>query len=263
MNTRNPTQQPTESASMSTALSTRQFSETANKFESQFGKLIPDTLKANQIITSKRIVALLVHQWATDEKIRLCKPSSILNAAGIACSVGLEFNNPLGQSAIIPYDNRRQVDGQWKTVKEAQWQLMYRGGITLALRSGKVAHVSAEVVTKHDEFDYHYGTNAKLVHIPAKRFGREDFDFEADWWCAYCLIDFKDGSNAHFRVMDRLQIEEIRDKAAKGTDKDSSPWNRYLEEMIRKTVVKSELKYLDLTPQASWPRDWTTKQKRA
>lgn len=243
-NPTNPAQRAVVGASTVSA-----FSQKVVKFEEQFKKLIPTTLQRSQILTGQRVVGLLVNLFMTNDDIRECKPSSILNAAGLACTVGLEFNNSLGQSAIIPYNNSKNVNGQWIKTKEAQWQMMYRGGITLAMRSGVVASITSEVVVRQDDFEYEYGTKAFLRHKPAERY-EGGVEFHRDWKSAYCLIAFKDGHQA-FRVMDRQQIEDVRDKASKGFDKDSSPWVKYEEEMVRKTVTKSELKYLDLTGQAS------------
>jgi recombination protein RecT len=246
---RNPSRNQTERAKpgVTGALTTRDFSQKVAKFEEQFARLIPNQLKKTDILTAKRVAGLLVNAFSQSEELRACRPSTILNAAGLACAVGLEFNNSLGQSAIIPYDNNKKVGGQWVTLKEAQWQMMYRGGITLALRSGQVAHVTAEAVMENDEFDYQYGSKAFLMHRPAERWGR-DFKLEENWRKAYCFVRFKDGGE-HFRVMDRQQIEDIRDKSSKGKDNERMPWKTWLEEMIRKTPTKNEMKYLDLTPQ--------------
>jgi phage RecT family recombinase len=218
------------------ALSTRDFSSKALKFEEQFGRLIPNTIRKTEILTASRVVGLLVNLYASNEDIRKCKPSTILNSAGLACAVGLEFNNALGQSAIIPYKD------------VASWQPMYRGLITLASRSGRVHDVTAHVVMEQDYFEYRYGIQPELHHKPAFRWN-EGFDLERDWRYAYSLVRFKDGPAA-FLVMDRSEVERVKTTSSRATS-EFAPWKVHLEEMIRKTPIKRHLKMLDLTAHAN------------
>jgi recombination protein RecT len=236
---RNPSQNQTERnrGGVATALSTRDFSAKAVKFEEQFNRLIPTSIRQSQILTGKRIIGLLVNLWTTGpEEIQQCRPSTLLNAAGLACAVGLEFNNSLGQSAIIPWQNHGKY--------EAQWQPMYRGLITLASRSGRVHDVGAKVVLEQDLFEYELGTNEFLRHKPAPRWDN-DFELLRDWRYVYSMVRFKDGPPA-FHVMDRYDVDRIREQNSKASS-NKAPWNTNPEEMIRKTPVKQHLKYLDLT----------------
>jgi phage RecT family recombinase len=244
-NNRNASQNPNE-RSVHGALTIKDFSAKALKFEEQFGRLIPNTLKRNQILTGNRVIGLLINLFAQNEDIRKCRPSTVLNAAGLACAVGLEFNNALGHSAIIPYKDA------------ASWQLMVRGGVALAIRSGKVAKIEAEVVLADDEFDYAYGTKSFLHHKSADRWQGKSMtpaEYNAflldSWRKAYCCVHLKDGSSPSFTVMDRAQIEYIREKSSKFKDSSDGPWKNWLESMIRKTPVKMELKVLDLTGESS------------
>jgi phage RecT family recombinase len=242
---RNASQNPTEKG-VGGSLTIRDFSAKALKFEEQFARLIPTTLKKSQLLTGNRVIGLLINLFAQNEDVRKCRPSTILNAAGIACSVGLEFNNALGHSAIIPYKDA------------ASWQPMVRGLTTLAYRSGKVASLQAEIVLEGDEFDYEYGTRTFLRHKPADRWtgklmspGDYNTMLLEQWRKAYCVVHFKDGGSPSFMVMDRAQIEYVREKSSKFKDSNDGPWKNWLESMIRKTPVKAELKYLDLTGEAS------------
>ena len=236
---RNPSGNATERG-VAGALTTKGFAASAAKFEEQFARLIPTQLKKSDILSGKRVVGLLINSFMNNDDLRLCRPSSILNAAGLACAVGLEFNNSLGQSAIIPYNSEK------KSNRDASWQMMYRGAITLAMRSEKVAVMQADVVMEQDEFDFEYGSRAFLRHKPADRFQR-NFDLDSEWRKAYCFVRFKDGAES-FRVLDRDQIELIRNQSSQATSS-KAPWNvkAFKEEMIRKTPVKQHAKYMDLT----------------
>lgn len=65
---------------------------------------------------------------------------SVVNSALIAATLDLPINPNLGFAAIVPY-----VDGKTRTTI-AQFQIMYRGMIQLAMRSGQVRNIIAEEV---------------------------------------------------------------------------------------------------------------------
>ncbi len=252
---RNPSQNPTERGkAITTAISTKTFSEKAVKFEEQFNRLIPHAIRRSQLLTGQRVVGLLVNLWMQSESVRECLPSTILNAAALACAVGLEFNNALGQSYIIPYEISRKIGGQWIKRKEATWQAGYRGLLTLAQRSDKVEVPYAQLVMPDDFFDYEHGTSEFLRNKPAQRDPHANIADE--FTHAYFYVKMRSGYYS-FHVMAREDVLAIRDKSAQsvfddeGNPKPSSPWNKFAGEMIRKTPTKQHLKYLDLTSHLS------------
>ena len=80
---------------------------------------------------------------------------ALLNAA----QLGLEVNTPLGLAYLIPYKNKGQI--------ECQFQLGYKGMITLAYRNPDIQTIQAQTVYENDEFIFEYGLNPKLIHRPA------------------------------------------------------------------------------------------------
>lgn len=85
---------------------------------------------APQFITS---VIQLVN---SDKNLADCKPISVINAAMTAATLNLPLNNNLGFAYVVPY-NSRQGDGTW--LKEAQFQLGYKGFKQLAQNTGRFA----------------------------------------------------------------------------------------------------------------------------
>lgn len=65
-----------------------------------------------------------------------CEPLTVINAAFTAASLDLPINNNLGFAAIVPY-----WDSYSKTFK-AQFQIMWKGFIQLAQRSGQYKTIS-------------------------------------------------------------------------------------------------------------------------
>jgi recombination protein RecT len=153
-----------------------------------------------------------------------CDPISLFGAV-IQCSqLGLEPGNGLGHAYLLPYG--RQV----------QLIIGYRGMIDLARRSGQIISLSAHVVRENDTFEFAYGLNETLHHVPAKQ-------ARGDVVAAYAVAKLKDGGH-QFEVMWRDDIDAIRaqSKASK-----SGPWVTHYEEMARKTVVRRLFKYLPVS----------------
>lgn len=88
-----------------------------------------------------------------------CTNSSIFSGALIAKTIGLPLTPTLGYAYLVPFDNKK--NGVY--VKEAQFQMGYKGYVQLALRSGMYEKIIAtdvrrgEVVSYNpfeDEFEY-------------------------------------------------------------------------------------------------------------
>lgn len=97
---------------------------------------IQDTLgkKTSQFIAS---VASLVN---SNPAIAECEQKTILSSCLVAAALDLPINQNLGFAYIIPYNNRN------KGVKEAQFQMGYKGFIQLAMRSGQFKTINVTEV---------------------------------------------------------------------------------------------------------------------
>lgn len=175
-------------------------------------------------ISPERFSRIVMTAVRTNPKLQTCTPESFLAALMQSAQLGLEPNTPLGQAYLIPYG------------REVQFQLGYQGMLTLAYRTGEYRSIYAMPVYKNDKFEYEYGLNERLVHVPAE-------EPEGDPVYYYAVYHLKNGGYG-FVVMSRDQIIKHRDKyspsAKKGT---SSPWNTDFDSMAKKTVLKQLLKY--------------------
>lgn len=145
-----------------------------------------------------------------------------------ASQLGLEPDGVLGQAYLVPYRNRGQL--------EAQFQVGYRGYISLAMRSGQVKSISAEVVYEGDKFDYSFGTDQYLKHRPALKGRGEPVGVYA--------IAALDGGGHVFRV---LSVDDVEGVRACSRAKDDGPWVTHWNEMARKTAVRALAKYLPMS----------------
>jgi recombination protein RecT len=150
-----------------------------------------------------------------------CTSISFMGALMQAAQLGLEPNTPLGQAYLIPYGNK------------VQFQLGYKGLIDLAYRSGEFQAIDAEIVYENDLFEFEYGLNADLKHIPAmKDRGQPVY--------AYGLFKLKNGGFG-FKVMGYDEVVAHGKRFSKTFAK--GPWTTDEAEMVKKTILKKVLKY--------------------
>ena len=182
------------------------------------------------VITPERFTRMVLSAISTTPKLGSCTPQSFLGAMMSAAQLGLEPNTPLGQAYILPYQN--------KEVLEAQFQLGYKGLIDLAYRSGDVEVVQAHIVYENDKFECEYGLEPKLTHIPAESNRGNPVK-------VYAMFKTKSGGYG-FEVASMDDIKEHAKKYSKSYGSSFSPWTTSFEEMAKKTVLKSCLKYAPL-----------------
>ena len=195
-----------------------------DKSAGEFERALPRHLDIDRFM---RIAFTTIRQ---NPKLLECSATSLLAAVMQAAQLGLEPDGILGHAYLVPYRNSKTGS------TEAQFQVGYKGLISLARRSGEVRSICAHVVHENDFFDFAYGLHEKLEHKPARSERGKSV-------AAYAIAHFKDGGYA-FEVMFSEDIEKIR---AKSKAKDAGPWVDYTEEMWRKTAVRRLAKYLPLS----------------
>lgn len=154
--------------------------------------------------------------------------ASLLGSIMACAQLGLEPHGPLGHAYLVPFRHNNEV--------EVQLIIGYQGMIQLALRSGMVASISAQVVREGDLFSYEYGTNEHLTHRP----GKEKGEITHAWALAKLVT-----GGAPFVVLDIDQVEEARNRSKSGAGpKPKGPWATDYEAMARKTAVRRLFKWL-------------------
>ena len=189
-------------------------------------------------MTPERLLRIATTSIRTNPKLKVCTPESLLGAVMQCAQLGLE-PSILGHAYLIPYQNKlRDSNGkEIGKVDECQFQIGYKGLIELARRTGQISSIMAHAVHEKDVFEYEYGINEKLRHVPAEgeRGGVLKF---------YAYAKFKDGGYS-FIVMSRRDIEIHRDKFSKA--KTYGPWKDHFDEMAKKTVLKALMKYMPIS----------------
>lgn len=196
----------------------------------------PEIKKAlPSVITPERFTRMALTAISVNPKLAECTPQSFMGALMNAAQLGLEPNTPLGQAYLIPFENKRQVNGKWTKVPEVQFQIGYKGLIDLAHRSGEFLSIQAHEVYENDDFDYEYGLDPKLYHKPS-------MTNRGNVICYYAIYKLKNGGNG-FEVMSKEDIAEHAKKYSQSFNSNYSPWTKNFDEMAKKTILKKVLKY--------------------
>ena len=100
---------------------------------------------------SQRFISSVVSAVQTNPALAECTNSSILSAALLGHSLKLPQSPQLQMFYLVPFNNKKKVkDSNGKevetTVKEAGFQLSYRGYLQLAMRSGQYKKINACVI---------------------------------------------------------------------------------------------------------------------
>lgn len=188
--------------------------------KSQIAAALPKHLSAD------RMARIATTEFRKNPELMGCDPVSFIGAVIQAAQIGLEPGSALGHAYLVPFWNSKT------NKKEVQLIPGYRGLIDLARRSGQIESISARVVYERDIFEFEYGLNEKLVHIPAQG------DDIGDMTYVYAVAKLKGGGH-QFEVMSREQVMKFA--------KNSGPWKTHLDEMARKTVIRRLFKYLPVS----------------
>jgi recombination protein RecT len=234
------------------SLTRDEFKTTIRSFESEMAAALPLHLKKNAEKYARQALTL----FSQNPKVQQCSGMSILSALMTASALGLDLTPQLGQCFIIPYDNRKKDGNKFVTVTEAQFQLGYRGVIALAMRSGELARVTAEVVCERDYFRYSKGLNPVLDHQESTDEDRGAITH------VYAVANFINGGYA-FEVWPVGKVVSHAKKTSKSYYKDEysrdgkrtgnkiindrSPWHTDFESMAKKTLIMAIWKYLPLS----------------
>ena len=175
-------------------------------------------------------MASIVNVMANSNQLKMCEAATVMNAALIAATLDLPIDPNLGFAAIVPYRDK------------AQFQMMYRGFVQLAIRSGQYASMNVSEVYADEIKEYNPITGEIMFNDFSLTTMRQAGDEKA-------IV----GYYAWFRLengfmkplyMTVQQIENHGKKYSKSYQYDikkgekSSRWSIDKDAMYKKTVLK-------------------------
>lgn len=189
-------------------------------------------------LTPERLCRVAMTAIQNTPKLLECDRTSLFAAIMTCAQLGLEPDGVLGQAYLVPFAGKVQlIPG-------------YRGLISLARNSGEVRSIAAHEVCARDEFEYAYGLEPVLRHVPANGDRGDITHF-------YAVAHFVNGGH-HFEVMTRSEVEAIRDgssgyktalRYAKAGQDPQTPWVQNFIEMGKKTAIRRISKFLPMNVQ--------------
>jgi len=184
------------------------------RFEEMLGK------KAAGFISS------IISATKGNAELAKCEPNSIISSAVIAATLDLPIQSNLGFAAIIPY-NQKQQDGTW--LKVAQFQVMWRGMVQLAIRSGLYQSMNTSEVFEGELVKWSRITGECIIDESKK------------------TSDVVIGYVAHFKLntgfekyfyMTKEECEKHGKKYSKTYQSGFGKWKEDFDGMAKKTVLK-------------------------
>lgn len=207
--------------------------------------LASDAVKANVMSVvgekdAQRFISSVVSAVQTNPQLAECTNQSILSVALVGQSLNLPHSPQLGYYWFVPFENKhKDKDGNEYKVKEATFQLSYRGYIQLALRSGeyKKLHVTdikdGELKSYNpitDEFEFEPITNYE------DRKSRETVGY-------YAFFVLSNGYKKElYWSKEKMNDHALKYSASYRSDKkwvkDKALWTTNFDDMAFKTLVR-------------------------
>ena len=206
---------PTET--VSTAVEKRDTGPGAmiEQYRSDFAAVLPSHIKA---ATWVRVAQGVLRRDKNLAQVAQRNPASLMQALLEAARLGHEP----GTNAfyLVPFGNEVQgIEG-------------YRGIVERIYRAGAVSSVKAEVVYAADRFEWRPNEMDKPLH----EFDPFD-DNRGEIRGAYAYCVMRDGSTSRVVTIGKNYIDKVK-RESKGSDKPTSPWQKWPDAMVLKTVAR-------------------------
>ena len=171
-------------------------------------------------------IASVVGAVNSNYSLQKAEPTSVFAAAMIAATLNLSVVPTLGQAAIVPYKD--------KGVMKAQFQIMVRGIVQLAQRTGQYKNINAGEVYEDEYKGYDLLTGD--VNIVPMFNGQRDHG-ERDKIVGYfAYIETVTGFKK-VEYWSKAQVEAHGIRYSKSYQ--NGPWRDNFDAMAKKTVLKS------------------------
>ena len=193
----------------------------------------------NEVLGNKasQYMASIVNVVNGSSQLQKCEAKTILSAAFVAASYDLPIDSNLGFAAIVPYQDRKN------NVYNAQFQMMYKGFVQLAIRSGAYENMNVAEVYEDELISYNPITGeleltkdfSKCTH---RKEGQKDKIVGYYAWFKL-LTGFR---KELYMTVDECKNHALQYSASYKTDQKkgwtTSKWTTDFDAMAKKTVLK-------------------------
>lgn len=179
---------------------------------------------------SAAFLASILNATRTTPALKDCTPQSVISSSMVAATLDLPIDGSLGFSALVPYKNKGQM--------EAQFQIMTKGFVQLALRTGqyKVIHVGPVYA------DEYHGENPITGEVDIRPVvggirEKNDESQAVGYVCYFRLVNGYECTR--YWSMERILAHGK--KYSKSFGNEYGMWRTNLPAMAAKTVLKNTL----------------------
>lgn len=175
-------------------------------------------------------LASVLNATRTNPALKDCEPNSVISSAMVAATLDLPIDGSLGFAALVPYRN--------KGVQVAQFQIMTKGFVQLALRSGQYKTINVGPIYA-DEFDgFDIITGEVKIHPVEGGFRAQDDESKVVGYVAFFRL-VNGYECTRYWPMEKIIAHGKR--YSKSFDKEYGLWKTDLPAMAAKTVLKNTL----------------------
>ena len=194
-------------------------------------------------------VADVVACVQNNETLAKCTNKSIFSAALLSKSINLPLTPQLGYAYLVPFDNKHQVNGKTEYVKEAVFQMGWKGYVQLALRSNNFRKLIATDVRKgeingYNPFEDQY--DVKPLDFEKRNAKDDKGNYLIPIVGYYAKLEMVSGfvKEMYMSAEDMLEYAKKYSKAYRNDlNKHTSYsfWSTKFEDMARKTMLRQLL----------------------
>ena len=172
-----------------------------------------------------QFLASVLSACTSNKALAECAPGSVIAAAYIAASLDLPIDSNLGFSAIVPYG------------KQAQFQMMYKGYIQLAIRTGLYRKMNCSEVYE-DELDQYNPITGECTFVDFKSTSQRATG-QTDKIAGYfAWFEMANGfSKSLYMTTSELEAHAKKYSASYRNGR-GSKWSTDFSAMAKKTVIK-------------------------
>ena len=192
---------------------------------------------------SQRFISSVVSAIQTNAQLADCSNSSILSAALLGHSLNLPQSPQLSYFYFVPYNNTKKIKDangreQEITVKEAVFQLGYRGYIQLAMRSGQYQKIAATDIREGELKSYNPITE-EIIFEPITDYEERLKKPVVGYYAFFTLINgFK---KEIYWDKERMEAHAKKYSASYRKGWNTSMWKTDFDEMAKKTTIRALL----------------------
>lgn len=192
-----------------------------------------------------QFLASITNVVAGSTQLKKCSANSIMSAAFVAATYDLPIDSNLGFSAIVPYNESvyNEQTGRYDKVPRAQFQMMYKGFIQLAIRSGYYEKMNYAVVYEDELKRYNPITGEIEFVTDFSQCTQREAGNESKVVGYYAWFRLKTGFSQEL-YMSSAAVDNHAKKYSQAyrydikEGKKSSKWTTDFEAMALKTVIK-------------------------